>query len=253
MEPGELVQADRDRQDADHAHDVEVAPDGPKVLPPRAAVRDGVRPQAEQEEQRKNRARPMVRGRGGERPLRVHVDEVEVRARGEREPHALDGAEAERAPPHRAFGPEPVGGEARQIGDGSLPHPSSSLLPFGQNQPISVIATSAPPQTTAHGLKIDATKVIPVAIAARKGQIDGSGEGSRSSARASVTVLAINSRLSTLRPVTTERLSRSAQSGSRLVTNGMRSKLCGGGGEAVAHSSVPAPHGLSPAIAPTRM
>src|SRR3954465_5134954 len=133
-----------------------------------------------------------------------------------------------------------------------MPHSSSSAENFGQNHPTSGKATSAPPQMIAHGVKMDAMNVIAVAIAVKNGQIDGSGELSRKSAFASETVLTISSRLSTSSPVTTGRVSRSAQRGSRLVTKGMRPELWGGGGELVAHSSVPASHGLSPAGAPLR-
>src|ERR1700677_4293244 len=43
-----------------------------------------------------------------------------------------------------------------------------------------------------------------------------------------------------------------SQSGRRPRTGGRRSKLCGGGGEEVAHSSVQARQGLSPAGLPER-
>ena len=46
----------------------------------------------------------------------------------------------------------------------------------------------APPQTTAQGVKIEPMKVIVAAIAARKGQIDGSAKLPARSGVASVTV-----------------------------------------------------------------
>src|SRR5690606_2217207 len=55
------------------------------------------------------------------------------------------------------------------------------------------------------------------------------------------------------RPVAGARISApSSRSGSRLRTVGMYAKLYGAGGDVVAHSSVYAPHGLSPAGAPRR-
>ena len=39
-----------------------------------------------------------------------------------------------------------------------LPHRTSSTEPLGQNQPINATATSAPPQMTAVGVKIEPTK-----------------------------------------------------------------------------------------------
>ena len=81
------------------------------------------------------------------------------------------------------------------------------------------------PQTTAQGVKIDQRKVPPTASAASSGQIDGSGEVSRTSGRASATVETRSSRTSTRSPVATGSASRSAQSGSAWVTTGMRAKL----------------------------
>ena len=195
----------------------------------------------------------MVRRDIGERPLRIDLDEVEVGPDREREAHALERAEPERAPPHRHAGAPGVGRQGRDVLDDALrPHSSSSFEPFGQNQPTSAIATGIDPHTTAQGVKIEPTKRTETAIAASSGQIDGSGELSRMSARASVTVVTTSWRSSTARPPTTGSAWRSAHSGSRLVTSGMRVKFCGGGGEVVAHSSVPAPQGLSPATSPWR-
>ena len=72
--------------------------------------------------------------------------------------------------------PRPCGGNAEQIGDDAFLHPSSSGVPFGQNQPISVTAIGIEPQTTAHGVKIDAISMMLVATAASSGQIELRGE-----------------------------------------------------------------------------
>src|SRR3954453_10451720 len=120
----------------------------------------------------------------------------------------------------------------------------------GQNQPIRAAGTGSGPQTTAHGVKIDPRKVPPTAIAARRGQMLGTGELSRSSGLASANVPVISWRASTSNPVTTGKLSRLSQSGSRCVTKGMRLKLYAAGGESAAHSRVPASHGFGPAKTP---
>ena len=126
------------------------------------------------------------------------------------------------------------------------------MLVFGQNQPIRATVRGMLPHTTAQGVNMEPMNRIAVATAAMNGQIDGSGDISRRSARPCVTVETICSRFSTLNPATTGRLSRWAQRGSRLVTTGMRSKFCGRGGDAAAHSSVPASQGLGPDTVPRR-
>ncbi len=52
-------------------------------------------------------------------------------------------------------------------------------MPFGQNQPISVMAIGIEPHTTAQGEKIDQISMIVVAIAVQSGQIELRGEDSR--------------------------------------------------------------------------
>src|SRR3954447_2596599 len=131
-----------------------------------------------------------------------------------------------------------------------MSHSSSSGVPLGQNHPVNVIATGIDPHTTAQGVKIEPRNAAATVIAASSGQIEGSGELSRSCGKLSVTVPDKCSRMSTLRPVTTGRLSRLSHSGSRCVTKGTRVKLYGAGGDVVAHSSVPASQGLSPEGAP---
>src|SRR5689334_14858045 len=88
------------------------------------------------------------------------------------------------------------------------------------------------------------------------GQIVGSGKTRRWSGVASTTVVIKTSRVVCESPVTcvgsdggSETVSHS---GSRERTIGCSSKLYAGGGDAVAHSSVPPPHGLSQASAPSR-
>src|SRR5215204_526564 len=110
-------------------------------------------------------------------------------------------------------------------------HLSSSVLGFGQNQPMRATASGMLPHTNAQGVNMEPTKRIAVAIAAMKGQIEGSGEDSLRSARPCVIVETICS---------------------RFFTTGMRSKFCGMGGDAAAHSSVPASQGLAPAKGPRR-
>src|SRR5947207_723109 len=64
-----------------------------------------------------------------------------------------------------------------------------------------------------------------------------------------IDVIRISGR-SVLRPVTTGISSPYAHKPSRLVMTGVSTKLYGGGGDVVAHSSVSAPHGFGPASSP---
>src|SRR3954470_21692917 len=97
---------------------------------------------------------------------------------------------------------------------------------------------------------MDQRKVMPMAMAANSGQMEGSGEDSRRSGSASVSVLTRTSLRSARKPAITGSASRSSHNGEALVTTGIRVKFCGGGGDDVAHSSDSASHGLSPASAP---
>ena len=81
------------------------------------------------------------------------------------------------------------------------------------------------PHITAQGEKMEATSMMLVAIAAKKGQIELRGEDSRTSGRASPTVVMTTSRRSSRRPVATGRESGSFHSGFALVTTGIRAKL----------------------------
>src|ERR1041385_9069799 len=91
---------------------------------------------------------------------------------------------------------------------------------------------------------------MPTAIAAHRGQTEGSGEDSRTSGSASVSVLTRISRLSARMPAIAGSASRFSHRGAGPVTAGIRVKFCGGGGDDVAHSRVSASHGLGPADTP---
>ena len=142
-----------------------------------------------------------------------------------------------------------VGRQGRDVLDDALrPHSSSSFEPFGQNQPTSAIATGIDPHTTAQGVKIEPTNRTETAIAASSGQIDGSGELSRRSGarlghRRDEELAVVDGEAADDRRAPGAR--PTAARGS--VTSGMRRNCSGGGGEVVAHSSVPASQGLSPA------
>src|SRR3954470_3248326 len=193
-----------------------------------------------------------MRRRGVERPCRVYGIQIEIGCNRDRKPHSFQGDEGHCAPPGAALRAETASRQFIDAADDGLLHSSSSLLPVGQNQPISATAIGGVPQTTAHGVKIEPIKNIVVAIAVSSGQMLGSGDASRVCGSAPATELSSTSRRSTLRPATTRRLPASAHSGSRCVTTGIREKLYGGGGELVAHSSVEAPQGLSTASSPRR-
>src|SRR3954465_1839889 len=192
----------------------------------------------------------MIGERGGNRPLRIDLAQVQVGAGRQSKTHSLQRYERERTPPDRATRAKAGSRQSRDVLNEPLLHRSSSGISSGQNQPIRVIVTGTEPHTIAHGVKIEPRKVPPTAMAASKGQIVGTGELSRSCGRASVNVPVITWRESTSSPVTTGRLSRLSQSGSRCVTKGIRLKLYAAGGESVPHSSVPASHGLAEATSP---
>src|SRR4051812_35299793 len=160
-----------------------------------------------------------------DRPLRIDLAQIEISAHCQSKAHALKCNKAQRSPPDWTGRSESGRRQGRHILDRMLFHFLSSGMSSGQNQPTSVIATGIEPHTTAQGVKIEPMKVPATAMAASSGQIAGTGELSRSSGNASVSVLAMTWRESTSSPVTTGKLSRLAQSGSRCVTNGIRLKL----------------------------
>ena len=106
------------------------------------------------------------------------------------------------------------------------------------------------PYTTPHGVKIDPMNNPVVASAARNGQMLGSGNSGGDPAGVE------DVRHQNIAHVACEGRRRqadsvdSSQSGSRPATVGGYTKLQFGGGDDVAHSSVPASHGLSPASSP---
>ena len=85
---------------------------------------------------------------------------------------------------------EGVGRQGRDVLDDALrPHSSSSFVPFGQNQPISAIATGIAPHTTAQGVKIEPMNRTVVGDRREKRPDRRLGRGlARCPARASVTV-----------------------------------------------------------------
>src|SRR4051812_8518724 len=89
-----------------------------------------------------------------------------------------------------------------------------------------------------------------VASAVHIGQMLGSADGWRISAIASAAVVHNNSRCELDNPSIT--CCSELHKASRAVTTGTNVKFQAGGGEAVAHSNVDAPHGLSPAATPLR-
>jgi hypothetical protein len=128
---------------------------------------------------------------------------------------------------------------------------SCRLAPrLGQNQPTRVTNSGTAPIGTAQGVKIDPMNSPVVASAASSGQIDGSGSSPRWSGSASTAPVISSSRRSLRSPVTTCRGIGSSHRGARPETTGMSWKFQGCGGEVVAHSSVPAFQGSSPAICP---
>src|SRR6478609_11944792 len=108
------------------------------------------------------------------------------------------------------------------------------------------MATGTAPHTTAHGVKIEPMNITVTASAVTSGASVGDTSSSTWSGAASCTRVTRVLRRSVGRPVTQPR-GASSQSGSPDATIGGRTKLYGGGGEGVAHSSVAASQGLSPA------
>src|SRR4051794_5398622 len=95
-------------------------------------------------------------------------------------------------------------------------------------------------------------KKTATAIAGTSGQGVCPGKCSRWSGKASMVVVANVSAARVTRPVTCDGVPGGSHNGSRPCTTGTTGKFGGAGGEDVAHSSVPAPHGFSSAIAPAR-
>src|SRR3954462_6264043 len=248
----ELEAAQHQEGDADQGHHDETDPRLREILPVRGPVGDLVRDDAQQIDHDFGCAWPEIGRRGANRPAWVDGVEIELGTDGNGKAHALQRHEAHGAPPRSAARAIAVSRQFSDIADDSLSHSSSSLLPLGQNQPTNVTAIGGVPQSTAQGVKIEPMKNTVVAIAVSSGHMLGSGEASRIWGSASASEVSRTSRRSALRPATTGRLSLSAHSGSRCLTTGMRSKFCGGGGDEVAHSSVEASQGLSPASAPLR-
>src|SRR3954469_223514 len=248
----ELEAAKYQQGDADQGHHDETDPHLRDILAVRGAVGELVGNDAQHINHGLDRPRPEIRRGGSDRPARVNCVEIKVRADCNGKAHAFEGHETHGAPPRATARAVAVSRQVRDVVDDGLSHSSSSLLPLGQNQPIKVTAIGGVPQSTAQGVKIEPMKNTVVAIAVSSGQMLGSGEASRIWGSASASEVSKTSRRSALRPATTGRLSLSAHSGSRCLTTGMRSKFCGGGGDDVAHSSVEASQGLSPASAPLR-
>src|SRR4051812_1994485 len=156
-----------------------------------------------------------MRRRGVQRPCRVYGVQIEIGCDRDRKPHSFQGDEGHCAPPGAALRAETARRKFIDAANDGLLHSSSSLLPVGQNQPISATAIGGVPQTTAQGVKIEPTRKTVVAIAVSSGQILGSGDASRVCGSASATELSKTSRRSTLRPATTGRFPPFAHSGSR--------------------------------------
>src|SRR5204862_3113698 len=99
-------------------------------------------------------------------------------------------------------------------------HDSSSLLPLGQNQPVSATAIGIVPQTIAQGVKMEPSKVTLVTTAAIRGHIECGIEDSIICGSASTRLVIKSSRLSALSPVATAK-SVVCHRGSRSVTTGI--------------------------------
>src|SRR5690242_2212080 len=125
----------------------------------------------------------------------------------------------------------------------------STSARLGQNHAVTAKAIGRGAHTSAQGVKNAVTRT-----ALTNGQIVGSGNASRWSGVASTTVVIRTSLVSSASPVTCVGSDGGSgtisHSGSRARTIGILSKLYAGGGDGVAHSSVPAPQGLSPARVP---
>ena len=90
---------------------------------------------------------------------------------------------------------------------------------------MSAIAAGIAPKASAQGEKIDATKKMPVAIAAMSGHRLGSGDRLAQVGGAATTVVSSISLSSTRRPVTTGSSPCWSHNGVRLSTTGMCAKL----------------------------
>ena len=139
----------------------------------------------------------------------VEEGEVEIGSYRKREAHAFEQREGHGAPPIGLRRPHSGMSVRQSVGSTHGSRESTgALIPRPLCRPSARTIRSAPdqatapPHTKAHGVNIEPMNSDPVATAARNGQIEGSGDVSRSP-RASETVETICSRFSTLSPVTT--------------------------------------------------
>src|ERR1700716_766873 len=129
--------------------------------------------------------------------------QVKIHRAADRERHRFNGEHSHGSPPGQGPRSEAV---VRKLSEVEYKprshHPSRSIESpgLGQNQPIRVIATGTAPMYRPQGVKIDRTNRKVAASAARKGQSEGSAEGSRRSGSASPAVVSSNSRRSRRKP-----------------------------------------------------
>src|SRR5581483_2901487 len=120
------------------------------------------------------------------RPISRAGSVIEVAGDRHCEHRAFDGHVEHVAPPNYVSVPEHHRGQTGNVESGPVDHwlhrSSARLrmgaLPFGQIHPIKVIITRGANHTTAHCVKMDPTKRMLTATAARNGQMLGAGSSS---------------------------------------------------------------------------
>ena len=108
------------------------------------------------------------------------------------------------------------------------------------------------PNTSAHGLKIEQMNMTATATAEMNGQMLGIRAGLAHVGRGGNDGGEQQLALVDAKAMNDRQLASASHNGVRLSTAGICAKLYDGGGEAVAHSSVGASHGLGPAARPPK-
>src|SRR5438067_11151434 len=130
--------------------------------------------QADQQQQSHDRAGPEIRLGCIQRPFLRQGHQVEISTGNQQEADPLKRHKAQCAPPSGGCWPEGMAWQARKIANRS--HDSSSLAPLGQNHAVNTAPVGSAPQTTAQGVKMEASRTRLITKAEISGQIEGGME-----------------------------------------------------------------------------
>src|SRR5256886_8217198 len=246
----QLEDAQEDHDRFDHERDEEPPENDAAIQGSGGAIQNQRRYETHQQGGHHHRTATEIGGRRSRRrPRRAAPAEVHIRSGAKQQARPFDYHEAQRSPPGGRRHREAFARQAGRVDGARMWHQDEPPC-FGHPQTNSGGSIKTVPTTMPHGVKMAMMSPMPVATAAGSVQIVGPGSSMRRLAVASSAVVNRTSRRAGSRPVTTGRSAAGSQFGSRLSTTGRSAKFPGGGGDVVAHSSVSAPHGLSPAARP---